>query len=226
MNKQLIWIINLLNEYKINYWVDNGTLLGIMRDGNLIEGDKDIDISIWAKEEKKLKKLLPLLENEGYSISISSYNSYNFKYKFIPMKNNKKLLIIDVSLFDTYLQHAWCPQKIVGFRAYYKFPTKLRDFISNIYSKYWKIKRKDNDIKIQKLSYPRFLRNLITWWIPLSYFKQIVFLDKSKIRIPEDWENYLEFRYGNWRIINKDWVFVNDDKGLIHKKPSELVLRK
>lgn len=226
MNKQLIWIINLFNEYKINYWVDNGTLLGIMRDGDLIEGDKDIDISIWVKEEKKLKKLLPLLENEGYSISISSYNSYNFKYKFIPMKNNKKLLIIDVSLFDTYLQCAWCPQQIIGFRAYYKFPTKLRNFISNIYSKYWKIKRKDNDIKIQKFSYPRFLKNLITWWIPLSYFKQIAFLDKSKIRIPEDWENYLEFRYGNWRIINKDWVFVNDDKGLIHKKPSELVLRK
>jgi phosphorylcholine metabolism protein LicD len=225
VNEQLIWIANLFNKYQINYWVDSGTLLGIMRDGNLIEGDKDIDISIWVKEEKKLKKILPLLENKGYLISISSYNSCNFKYKFIPMKDNKKLLIIDVSLFDTYLQYAWCPQ-VVNFRAYYKLPVKLRKYISYAYLKYKKSKRNDKNIKIQKISYPHFFRNLETWWIPLSYFKKITCLDKLKIHIPEDWENYLEFRYGNWGIPNKDWVFINDDKGLIHKNPSELVLKK
>jgi len=60
----------------------------------------------------------------------------------------------------------------------------------------------------------------------VNYFKETIFLKDLRIFVPKDWENYLEFRYGNWGIPNKDWVFINDDKGLIHKKPSELVLKK
>ena len=43
-------VINILKTNKINYWLGHGTLLGIIRDNNLIEWDHDIDIAVWADE--------------------------------------------------------------------------------------------------------------------------------------------------------------------------------
>lgn len=225
MNNQIIWIANLFNKYNINYWLDSGTLLGIMRDGQIIKGDKDIDIGMWVKDEIKMKKLLSLIVNEGYLVDISSYGNYNFKYKFIPKENNRELFVIDISLFNVYQKYAWCPQ-VLNPRIYYKLSYKLRRFISNIYFLYRKNKKVKNVTKIQMTQYPNLLKHLETWWIPVNYFKETIFLKDLRIFVSKDWENYLEFRYGNWRIANKDWVFINDDKGLIHKKPTELVFKK
>tara|TARA_X000000368_G_scaffold419092_1_gene422374 strand:- start:3510 stop:4208 length:699 start_codon:yes stop_codon:yes gene_type:complete len=55
-----IEVINLLKKSRISYWLCHGTLLGIIRDGNLIPWDHDIDIAVWYKKDikKKLKKLM------------------------------------------------------------------------------------------------------------------------------------------------------------------------
>ena len=46
-NHTLVTIANILNEEKINDWfIFFGTLLGIIRENNCIEGDDDIDIMI------------------------------------------------------------------------------------------------------------------------------------------------------------------------------------
>jgi phosphorylcholine metabolism protein LicD len=43
-NNQLLEIINIFNNYPdIGYCFDSGTLLGIVRDKMLIDGDKDIE---------------------------------------------------------------------------------------------------------------------------------------------------------------------------------------
>ena len=39
-------IIKILNKYKIKYWICQGTLLGIIRDKQLIPWDHDIDMGI------------------------------------------------------------------------------------------------------------------------------------------------------------------------------------
>lgn len=51
MEEELRSIIKLLNQSKMLYWMNNGTLLGLVRNGMPIEGDNDIDISIWAENE-------------------------------------------------------------------------------------------------------------------------------------------------------------------------------
>ena len=45
--------ISILNKNKVDYWVCHGTLLGIIRDGKLIEWDNDIDIGV-IKSEKNI----------------------------------------------------------------------------------------------------------------------------------------------------------------------------
>ena len=54
IDKNFIEIINLLKKNNISYWLCHGTLLGIVRDKNLIPWDHDIDIAVWYK--KNLKK--------------------------------------------------------------------------------------------------------------------------------------------------------------------------
>lgn len=53
-------ITQLLKQNGITTFLVSGTLLGMIRDGGLIEGDNDIDIGVWADETDigKIKKLL------------------------------------------------------------------------------------------------------------------------------------------------------------------------
>ena len=50
IDPNLIEIINLLDKNKIIYWLCHGTLLGIVRDKNLIPWDHDIDIAVWDEK--------------------------------------------------------------------------------------------------------------------------------------------------------------------------------
>ena len=53
-------IIKILNKFKIKYWICQGTLLGIIRDNQLIPWDPDIDIAIWSGSisKEKIKEIM------------------------------------------------------------------------------------------------------------------------------------------------------------------------
>ena len=53
-----ILTIKIFNSLRINYWVCQGTLLGIIRDQSLIPWDPDIDLAILTKDfdEKLIEK--------------------------------------------------------------------------------------------------------------------------------------------------------------------------
>jgi phosphorylcholine metabolism protein LicD len=53
---------DILNSAKIEYWIDQGTLLGAYRHGKFIERDSDIDIAI--KNEEQFDSLLELLKSK------------------------------------------------------------------------------------------------------------------------------------------------------------------
>lgn len=61
IRERLVAIINLLNDNHICYWLDFGTLLGAIRDNDVILWDKDGDISIWQEDSGKVCALLPQL---------------------------------------------------------------------------------------------------------------------------------------------------------------------
>ena len=50
----LIKTIQLLKDH-INYWITDGTLLGIIRDDKIIPWDTEIDIGLWRSENQLLK---------------------------------------------------------------------------------------------------------------------------------------------------------------------------
>jgi hypothetical protein len=197
--KELEFVTNLLNQNNINYWLDSGTLLGLYREGKVLEHDKDIDISVWDTEEEKIIQISKYLLKH-YTLRVLNYGGYNFKYKFTP-KGKSRVLKIDFNLFIQKKDYALCPQPIVKNNIILKIIWRLYNL------RYQKLKKVKFDSPFFKL-----LFKMYTWKVPAKFF--IDTTKKGNFVFPSETENYLEFRYGNWRIPQKNWSFINDDKGL------------
>lgn len=57
MKDMLLRTLDILNEKKFKYWLEAGTLLGILRDGDLIPWDYDADLGIPADSADDIMKL-------------------------------------------------------------------------------------------------------------------------------------------------------------------------
>ena len=58
---QLRELVRVFEQHNISYWLDSGTLLGVIREGRMLPSDHDIDISIWQQSSVNLKTLLRTL---------------------------------------------------------------------------------------------------------------------------------------------------------------------
>ena len=66
-------VVSILEKYDIDYWLEFGTLLGLVREGRFIEHDSDIDIGV--KNLEKIKKL----EKEFNKENLFFYDGWNLK---------------------------------------------------------------------------------------------------------------------------------------------------
>ena len=80
IDQNLVSLINILTENKINYWICHGTL-GIIRDKKLIPWDHDIDIGVI--ENKKYRKMLPILLKKGFKEIKKTFLDNDGMLKFV-----------------------------------------------------------------------------------------------------------------------------------------------
>ena len=61
-------VIVILNKYNVDYWVDFGTLLGIIREQDIIFGDNDVDVVLVQSPllEQQMKYVMNDLNAMGY----------------------------------------------------------------------------------------------------------------------------------------------------------------
>jgi len=215
LDPQLEWITNLLNKKKIRYVVDGGTLLGLMRDGKLLPQDEDIDISILNYDKEKLKLILPEIKKRKYKIQEGYYKNLFCSYTLFPPQSIEGREI-DIKIFRKYKDYIWCPER-------YAKNSDKTGFIYYI----------SKAIRLPFLLLVKVIPNLSpiinkiffkvdTWKIPLKYIEKTKFLQNTKIPTPLDWKQYLKFRFGNWKIPNKNWNYIHDDGGLENKEPTSL----
>ena len=50
---ELAQVIEILDEIGIDFWMCHGSLLGLIRDGELLAWDDDIDIGIWDSKSSR-----------------------------------------------------------------------------------------------------------------------------------------------------------------------------
>lgn len=66
----LVDAVVALSSAGITFWLNEGTLLGLVRDGQLIDGDDDIDISI-RDTDSSLPEIANTLADAGFSVSLN-----------------------------------------------------------------------------------------------------------------------------------------------------------
>ena len=65
----LFTTVDVLENLNIKYSVVFGTLLGIYRDGELIEHDADSDLAVWVQDENKIIQLIKGLEDKQFMLT-------------------------------------------------------------------------------------------------------------------------------------------------------------
>jgi hypothetical protein len=87
--------IDTFNICDIDYWVDFGTLLGIIREDDIILGDLDVDICVVESPElhEKMKMAKSILEEKGYKVEKEIWDAYRvrkYRYPYADIYINKR----------------------------------------------------------------------------------------------------------------------------------------
>jgi len=103
----------ILCENKLEFWIENGTLLGYYRDGKFIDNDTDIDIGLFKITDDIVDKF----KEKGFEV----YNIYGDKKTGLEYTFKRNGYKLDLFLFkkksNGYYQYVWGNHKYS-----YKFP--------------------------------------------------------------------------------------------------------
>ena len=226
---------NILNDLDIKYWLDCGTLLGAIRDNQLISWDNDIDLGCWktpndyeVKQELKSK-----FEELGYEVFLTDhYLNIQFKnHADLNMDLNFYTIVDDRAVTPSsslypYLNDIWSKLtnhmiKSVYNKKYYlkKYSSAvkllfrvvlwLHNVIFALFPSKIKAEYLDSLIKIRKRTSQHKAEV-----VPQLYFDGIMETEvlEGLYPVPKKAVEYLEYRYGkDWRVANEKWDTFSSD---------------
>ena len=223
--------VDLLNKQSIRYWLDCGTLLGVVREKRLLTWEKDIDLG--ALKDKVDRS------NIGYIVNQARKDGYDVNVYDTSISISKDGYVLDIKLYekreDIFFENKRIPKNLFSSALCYVVHCFSSDYLTsreglntfrgfviktiNVLSKI--IPRQLRKIIILPIKYicDNYLTIDISEATPCKYFEtfeEIKFLGKS-YTIPEKKEDYLTFRYGeNWREPNENWITERDDGGYLY----------
>ncbi|XOV79315.1 MAG: LicD family protein [Aestuariibacter sp.] len=168
----------LAMKHNVHLVVDFGTLLGLVRDGDVIEWDDDVDISALAEDALDVERLLQQFVSEW------TENEPKFYLEKIVNKQD----VVTGFLLKFREENG----------AFEKFNTSvcLRKEIKGI---------------------SKHLPSLGMFYSPAKHFQSFQTIDwqEQKIPVPYEYEDYLDYVYGNWKTPKKniqltDYEHLND----------------
>ena len=185
--KLLFCATDFLNSYGIKYYLEGGTLLGIVRDGDLLPWDHDVDISIDYADAAQFDKLRWRFYLKGYRVTcrrgIQSYG---------PIKPN------DYRIFKVK------PLGLSFFKMF--FPALVEKMvILDIF-----VKTTDDEFTYWQ-SMGKILR------VDKSHYdaQELVDLNGKKLTTPNNYKGYLTAKYGDWSVPVKEWLCKEDEKAIV-----------
>lgn len=225
--KALYEVKQALDNADIEYWLDQGTLLGAVREGKFIQHDNDIDLDTWSNYADNVKIACRELRKKGFKIYFNEYEEFVRTEKegcviyveWYHLKNDKaiKKWIVSVNSIGGFLKHFnWTPippllgnEKKLNNRA--PFLTKI--FLRIVYSLPSLLKKRLLKI-IWAINKKKIGCKYVTLSVPSDYFTNLQTIEfyGMKFKVPVRTKEYLRYRYGeNWKTPKKDWKYWKDD---------------
>lgn len=200
----LAWADKIGRLAGIRLIVDSGTLLGLIRNNNLLSWDMDLDFSVVDKQGNN--KLLSIFESK--KVHVWRYDGKIYKID-IDQANDGPPLSADIKFFERKGDKWSCPA--IRSAGMWGRDKGGASFLRRMINPVWRQ-------ALYRLDTARFpLRTIVqvdNWEVPCIFFDKLVSINKmSHCLIPTDVEDYLSFRYGDWQIPNKDWIPCRDDGG-------------
>ncbi len=212
-------ITNLLESANCNYFLDTGTLLGAVRDHSFIPWDNDIDLAVvdCINQQKLIYTICHEMYKLGYNVTASSDE--------IDIFDQTGVLDLGVKFYHKDSDYYWAVLgKVEGSEVAHSLYMSLSRNI--IYKKGYSRYRLKSILSklLRTISYitPKFVTdycleksvvksNRIT--IPEYLLNKTIsfpFYGKE-YRIPEKYEHYLTYRYGEWERPNPKYNYLADD---------------
>ena len=222
MIPQLRRVTEILEEAGADYWLDFGTLLGLVREGRLLASDGDLDISARFASEAQVDEIADRLESEGYRVSIDYFHGLPYKLKATSQSDGELPFDLDLFRHSPTGSHLWCPQLMpVSSKSFRTWPAKLLHFAYKHVITALVVRRGRTNRYGGRLTDPCF--GFSTWWIPADQIGETIEHPTIGYRVPADVERHLTLHYGDWRVPKTGWLFQRDDKSLHHQDPRELL---
>ncbi len=170
-------IVGLLDENKIRYHLEGGTLLGFVRDREFLEWDHDIDLSIMSDDADKIPGVLKALRSYGYRTRVLNYST-----KPEPASPVEMRVIRIKPLF-------------------YSLASKILPFLKG------SLLTADIFIKYYHGGYAYWMAKGKLMRVPEKHYLgfDLVEYRGRLYSVPADHKAYLRAKYGNWNEPVKEW---------------------
>jgi hypothetical protein len=216
---QVAWVADLLNASGLSYWADSGTLLGLVRDGRLPASDPDIDLGIWSDDEPALREALRAFMEAGYRVRTEKYRNLPFNHTCVPPLRSG-LKRVDVYVYREADGHAWAPAILPRHTVDRRAGGPARAAWWFLLRGLWA--RVVREMAVDAWPWRGFFA-MRTWWIPREHLQETTTLEGVPFPVPARWDDYLEFRYGSWRVPTAEWSFWTDDGGIRAERPEAVL---
>ena len=234
-NEQLLLeVLDILKGCSFRYWISQGTLLGLVREGRILPWDNDIDVSVWAHEVSQ-QEIIDIFKPYGFEIEyipgdvgcihfagrskhvdVGFYkvdsDSSTAAIKWVTPGGTalKKLLQFLVSVLNHDFQYRDIKGKGIGFKKI--FYVILRPLVSIAPDYFQKV----HDRLVER--YGNFLFNYLGYSYPVSMLENIGTLDmfERSIPVPQDYEKFLQLTYGeDWRVPKQNYIWHEEANNLV-----------
>ena len=222
-------VVHILKQQNIYFWLDQGSLLGSVRDGRFLSWDHDVDIGMTVTDTqvtllaKELIKLGGTLECYPYVLRLmrkSHEKSVDMRVYTPQGLNMTTKLRASMPGNKSLIHRIGLKLCIIAQRSFSKIVRKIAfslDYTRSSCFRYFLQIAYDFAFALARLadSWRHFYRQRIVYFsVPSSYFsnRESILVHEMDLPIPSDVESYLQMKYGHdWRVPNHSWKYWRDD---------------
>ena len=227
--------VSILDSRNIDYWIDCGTLLGLVRDDKIIPWDEDVELGAWLTDRESIEHCTNEFIENGLIVTVSKPDKiglqlpdnlpYKFRILFYDKRNGNAgrgsygAVSLPGRIIDNLKNLPSLISKSENIKTGEKVGTinsliKLFVLMCSKFPKSWisSFSNLFSKIDVKKRYY---------WEIPVRFFENTYKTDfyGVQVTVPIDSEKYLAFRYGqDWKNPTRFWVDrASQSKKIRHK---------